>query len=617
MNRLIFFLCFFICLSVKTFSQENNNANNNLSSLFPEQNSYRSLLNLSGVWEFKVDSNHIGEKENWYLGLNQSKPIAVPASWNDQYDELRDYMGFAWYEKNTFIPKSWKGQKVYVRFGSANYAAKVWLNGKLLGAHEGGHLPFTFDISDIVNWDASNKIVVQVENILKPERVPPGNVTTEGHFKNYPAGNFDFFPDCGLERPVWVYAVPTNHISDIVITNQLESSFATVNIKIKKEGAVKNGKVVINGNNNTYEKEFSFQGEEASVQLKIDNPHLWDINDPFLYEVTVNLLNGKEIADNYQSKIGIRNIAVNKSQLLLNGKPIVLKGFGKHEDFPVLGKGTSEPVIVKDFSLLKWIGANSFRTSHYPYDEEYLNMADREGILIIDEIPAVGLFFDKNIAQVNQRKEMCKQQIKELINRDKNHPSVIMWSVANEPGLGSSYLKKESSDSLSFNFFKELVTTAKNQDPSRLVTLVGADQEPYEWFNLVDVVCINRYFGWYSQTGDIKEGAKLLNKELDVLHNKINKPIMLTEFGADAYAGMHAEVPEMFTEEYQRDFIKAYLEVLDTKDFVCGAHVWCFADFKTSQGDRRFGGYNWKGVFTRDRKPKMAAYYLKAKWNKN
>ena len=212
MNRLIFFLCFFICLSVKTFSQENNNANNNLSSLFPEQNSYRSLLNLSGVWEFKVDSNHIGEKENWYLGLNQSKPIAVPASWNDQYDELREYMGFAWYEKNTFIPKSWKGQKVYVRFGSANYAAKVWLNGKLLGAHEGGHLPFTFDISDIVNWDASNKIVVQVENILKPERVPPGNVTTEGHFKNYPAGNFDFFPYCGLERPVWVYAVPTNHI---------------------------------------------------------------------------------------------------------------------------------------------------------------------------------------------------------------------------------------------------------------------------------------------------------------------------------------------------------------------------------------------------------------------
>jgi len=617
MNRLIFFLIFLICLCVKTFSQENNTTNNNLSSLFPEQNSYRSLLNLSGVWEFKVDSNHVGENENWYLGLNQSKPIAVPASWNDQYDELRDYMGFAWYEKNSFIPKSWKGQKIYIRFGSANYAAKVWLNGKLLGAHEGGHLPFTFDISDIVNWDASNKIVVQVENILKPERVPPGNVTTEGHFKNYPAGNFDFFPYCGLERPVWLYAVPANHISDIVITNQLESSNATVNIKIKKEGAAKNGKVVINGNNNTYEKEFSFQGEEASVQLKIDNPHVWDINDPFLYEVTVNLLNGKEVTDNYQSKIGIRSIAVNKSQLLLNGKPIFLKGFGKHEDFPVLGKGTSEPVIVKDFSLLKWIGANSFRTSHYPYDEEYLNMADREGILIIDEIPAVGLFFDKNIAQVNQRKEMCKQQIKELINRDKNHPSVIMWSVANEPGLGSSYLKKESSDSLSFNFFKELVTTAKNQDPSRLVTLVGADQEPYEWFNLVDVVCINRYFGWYSQTGNIKEGARLLNKELDVLHNKINKPIMLTEFGADAYAGMHAEVPEMFTEEYQRDFIKAYLEILDTKNFVCGAHVWCFADFKTSQGDRRFGGYNWKGVFTRDRKPKMAAYYLKAKWNKN
>ena len=146
---------------------------------------------------------------------------------------------------------------------------------------------------------------------------------------------------------------------------------------------------------------------------------------------------------------------------------------------------------------------------------------------------------------------------------------------------------------------------------------MGAENEPYDWLGLADVVCINRYFGWYTQSGNIQQGANLLSKELDVIHEKTKKPIMITEFGADAYPGMHGTNVEMFTEEYQRDFIKSYLEVLDSKDFIFGAHVWAFADFKTSQGSNRFGGYNWKGVFTRDRKPKMAAYFLKTKWSGN
>ena len=614
MCRKLFLLLIPIFYYTIIYSQEFTNSDLVNSSLFPQQNLERNVVNLSGIWSFKIDSNNIGEKEHWFNGLKKYKPIAVPASWNDQYEELRDYMGIAWYEQNTFIPKTWKGQKIFIRFGSANYAAKIWINGKPLGKHEGGHLPFSFEISDFINWDTSNKIVVQVENILKPERVPAGAITTEGSFTNYPSGNFDFFPFCGLQRPVWIYSVPQSHIKNITVVTKIESSNANIEIKVKKEGIAKNGKIIFSDNENRFEKEFSFLGEDAFVTLKITEAHLWNLEDPFLYDLDVSLTHGKEIVDNYKMPVGIRSISVKNAQLLLNGKPLFLKGFGKHEDFPVLGKGTSYPVIVKDFSLLKWIGANSFRTSHYPYDEEYMTMADKEGILIIDEIPAVGLFFDKNLDQLNQRKEKCREQIKELINRDKNHPSVIMWSVANEPGLRSTYLKKESSDSISFNFFKELTTTAKHEDITRPVTIVGAENEPYEWFSLTDVICINRYFGWYSQIGNIAEGARLLNNELDVLHSKFNKPIMLTEFGADAYPGMHSEMSEMFTEEYQRDFIKAYLEVLETKDFVCGAHVWAFADFKTSQGDRRFGGYNWKGVFTRDRKPKLAAYYLQSKW---
>jgi len=608
----------FLLLSIKLFSQDNQTAHWETSSLAPQQNLIRNVMNISGLWNFKVDSNQIGEQQQWYNGLSNTRPMAVPASWNDQYDELRDYLGHAWYEQNTYIPKNWQGQQILIRFGSANYAAKVWINGKYIGKHEGGHLPFSFDITSVVNWEATNKIVVQVENILKPSRVPTGAVTSEGGFVNFPATNYDFFPFCGLQRPVYIYAIPKNHIANITITGTvLKDKDALIAVKINKEGNLKNGKISFLGDGKIYEQDFIFNGNEATIKINIPAAHLWNTEDPYLYELNVSLYKDKEVVDQYSLATGIRTIEVSNNKILLNGKPIYLKGFGKHEDFPILGKGTSDPVIVKDYALLKWVGANSYRTSHYPYDEAYMNMADKLGILIIDEIPAVGLFFDNNLAQLKEREAMCKQQITELINRDKNHPSVIMWSVANEPGLRSSYLKKDTHDTVSNQFFTSLLQTAKKLDPTRLVTLVGAENEPYDWLGLADVVCINRYFGWYTQSGNIQQGANLLSKELDVIHEKTKKPIMITEFGADAYPGMHGTNVEMFTEEYQRDFIKSYLEVLDSKDFIFGAHVWAFADFKTSQGSNRFGGYNWKGVFTRDRKPKMAAYFLKTKWSGN
>lgn len=616
--QLSVFLLLFVAM--QSYAQNFKDTDVKDIGLFPQQNDFRSVMNISGIWEFKKDSVGIGENEKWYNGLKESRPIAVPGSWNDQYEDTRDYMGLVWYEQNSYIPKSWKGQKIYLRIGSANYAAKIWINGKALGKHDGGHLPFAFEISNDVNWGASNRITIQVENILKPNRVPVGGLPPGGMFSSNPSANFDFFPFGGLQRPVWIYSVPKNYVSDITIKTTIQSSAGTVEVKIRKEGLAKQGKIKLEGGGKVYEVNYSFKGNDASATINVPNAHLWSNDDPYLYNLSVSLTNGKETTDKYSLPIGIRTIAVNNNQILLNGKPVFLKGFGKHEDFPIFGKGTAYPVIVKDYSLLKWIGANSYRTSHYPYDEEYMNMADKEGILIIDEIPAVGLYFDKNIDMINERKEMCEQQIRELVARDKNHPAVIMWNLANEPianGMNFSLSKKASSDSVSFNFFKELFKTAKEADDTRLTSIVGVQGGPDEWLDLSDVICINRYYGWYTNTGDIATGAKLLSQELDDLHKKFNKPVLVTEFGADAYPGMHAAKPEMFTEEYQTEFIKAYLDVADTKDFVCGMHVWAFADFKTGQGIIRFGGMNWKGVFTRDRKPKMAAHYLRSRWNQS
>ncbi len=582
-------------------------------ALYPQQNESRNAMNLSGIWKFKKDTAGVGEKEQWFNGLTHAVSIAVPGSYNEQMEDSRDYLSLVWYEQRAFVPKSWAGQKIFIRVGSASYAAKIWVNGKPVGMHEGGHLPFAFDISNDVSVNAENLIVIQTENELKPTRVPTGNLGSGGMFSNNPKTNYDFFPYAGLERAVWLYSIPQNGIGDITTKTIVNDGSTTVSVLIKKYGSVKKAAVKLNGDNTTEQSLLDFSGDEATAVIKVPNPHLWSTDDPYLYQLTVSA--GTDV---YHLNIGIRTVSVTNKQLLLNGKPVFLKGFGKHEDFPIFGKGLAGPVMVKDYSLLKWVGANSYRTSHYPYDEEYMMMADREGILIIDEIPAVGLIFADGEANADIRKETCKKQIRELVARDKNHPSVIIWSLANEPfpknmNFGSG--KDAPADAYSLNFFKELYRTAKEADDTRPVTIVGLQGGPSEWLGAMDLMCINRYYGWYTQPGDIKNGVKLFSQELDDLHLKYNKPIIVTEFGADTYAGMHTDQQEMFTEEFQKDFIKAYLECADTKDFVAGMHVWAFADFKTSQGIIRFGGMNYKGVFTRDRKPKLAAYYLRSKWN--
>lgn len=588
-------------------------------ALFPQENSNRSISDLSGIWEFKKDPENIGIKNQWFNGLTETRSIAVPGSWNEQFTDSRDYLDAVWYQTEAFVPENWSDEEVWIRFGSVNYHATVWVNGQQLGIHEGGHLPFAFDISKVTKTGEKNTIVVRVENELKPSRVPTGDVPN-GFFSNYPKSNFDFFPYAGINRKVWLYTLPKKgKISDITVKTNFEKTTGKVTVAIEKVGAVKSGEVILTGDKNSITKSFKFSKGKATVEIDVPQVNLWSIENPFLYDLKVVIKDNDTPLDQYQLPVGIRTVAVNEKTILLNGEPVFLKGFGKHEDFPIFGRGVANPVIVKDYALLKWIGANSYRTSHYPYDEEYYRMADREGILIIDEIPAVGLFFHGDKNDVAERQRMCKQYLEELYYRDKNHPSVIMWCVANEPfpeKINFSIEGGEPTDPDSIVAFQELFDLIRSLDNTRLTTLVGVMGGPLEWIGLADVICINRYWGWYAQSGEIAKGAAVLNQEIEGLYSAFKKPIIVSEFGVDTYPGMHAEQPEMFTEEYQKEFIKAYLDVADSKEYVTGMHIWAFADFKTTQGIIRFGGMNYKGVFTRDRKPKMAAHYLKERWTK-
>jgi beta-glucuronidase len=289
----------------------------------------------------------------------------------------------------------------------------------------------------------------------------------------------------------------------------------------------------------------------------------------------------------------------------LNGKPVFLKGFGRHEDYPGTGRYLPPSVLQKDYRNMAWVGANSFRTTHYPYSEQDLDLADRLGFLVIDETPAVGLFFKKTGLQ--KRLKLCRQYVQGMIQRDKNHPSVILWSLANEP-----HSKRPGA----VPFFKKLAELARSLDPTRPVTLVSYLGTGEKSFEFLDLVCVNRYFGWYSEPGDLGRAIPRLSRDLEALWRKFKKPVLVTEFGADALPGSHSDPPAMFSEEYQAEMIEKYLEVIRKKPFVAGAHVWNLSDFRTAQATHRPNGMNYKGVFTRDRKPKLAAHRLRKLWKK-
>jgi beta-glucuronidase len=355
---------------------------------------------------------------------------------------------------------------------------------------------------------------------------------------------------------------------------------------------------------------------QGSAQCTVDvrDPELWAPASPYLYAACVRLrdASGKE-CDRYVEHFGFREITIEKGTLLLNGKPLYLAGFGKHEDFPVVGRGQFRPGYIRDFELLRWIGANSFRTSHYPYDDEILYLADRLGFLVIDEAPAVSLGFPSDrFEALAPLLETHRRVLTELVERDRNHPCVIAWSPMNEPNLWS---EPQYQNDASRRYFREVNDHVHALDPSRptiaiTMAVFTVDDVALE---SCDIIGINRYYGWYTEPGELGRARTLLENEMDALHARYNKPIMITECGVDTVEGYHASTAQMFTEEYQIEYLRTYAAVADQRPFCAGFHAWNFADFLTPQHFRRVV-LNRKGVFTRDRDPKGAAFFLREHW---
>ena len=574
--------------------------------LYPQSNRYRQCYDLSGLWDIRFDREQSGKSAGFQSGFMGGSPVAVPASWNDQFDNMRDYLGFAWYQTRFDAPWLLDGRNQFLRFGSVNYLAEVWLNGIRLGSHEGGHLPFEFEVTSAMRLE-DNVLVVLVDGSLAIDRVPPGHVPVNPQDRfgdvSFPDGSFDFFPYCGIHRPVLLYAVAPGALVDLTVTTDIEGNTGLVRVQMQRAVTTPaHANLMLRGHGDPVHAELDF-GLQGEISFHVPDAALWSPDAPNLYDLIVELEESGQIMDRYVLPIGIRTIKIEGDKLLLNGKPVYLKGFGRHEDFPVVGRGLLPALIIKDYGLMQWMGANSFRTTHYPYSEQMMDMADRLGYLVIDETPAVGLFFAE--PGLDRRLELCRQYTNELIVRDKNHPSVIAWSLANEP---------HSNRPAAEPFFRNLHELANSLDTTRpitVVTTVGITETAYSF---LDFMCLNRYYGWYTDPGQLDVACERLSAELDALYERYHKPLILTEFGADALPGSHTEPPEMYSEEFQAELIARYIEVLRTKPFVIGEHVWNLCDFKTGQMVHRVAGYNFKGVFTRDRRPKLAAHRLREIW---
>jgi beta-glucuronidase len=564
--------------------------------LYPVNNKKRFTQSLNGLWDFAFVSDD-------YLPthpLKNPRLMGVPGSFNDVVTEIkeREYVGKVCYERLISLQDIKASDRFTIRVGAATHHADVYLDGKFIRDHEGGYLPFDIEID---HPKEVMRLSIILDTRLGFQSFPMGEVKHIEHGDKQLI-YFDFFNYIGLHRNVFLSRTSNHYIQDIIIKTKHNHETANISYEIKTNDMIEKievidpkGKLVAT----TYDE---------SGEIHLDHPILWDIYQGNMYQLCVSTTH-----DYYEQSFGIREIEVKDKQIYLNHRPIFLKGFGMHEDYEILGKGSHAMVHLRDFELLKWIGANSFRTSHYPYDEEIYDLADRYGILIIDEMPAVGLnFWDPRLVftpeRVNDKSlDVYKAQLRELVERDKNHPSVIMYSLANEANTHEEH---------ALDFFEGAFAHARQLTDLPLMIVEYVSAEVNRVAHLADVIGINRYHGWYTDFGDLSVIDAQIKNSINSYVEKYQKPVVLTEFGADTIAGLHTLPAQAFSEEFQNEFIETYLNAIENLDGCVGTHLWNFADFQTKQGLTRVNG-NKKGVFTRNRQPKWIAHTLRKRWTES
>jgi beta-glucuronidase len=512
--------------------------------------------------------------------FDKSELLMVPGDWNTQSPKLFFYEGTVWY-KRSFDYQRKPDTRLFVYFGAANYRADVYLNGEKLGHHVGGFTPFNFEITKLVR-DTGNFLVVKVDNRRSREGIP----TMMTDWWNYG----------GLTRHVKLVETPATFVHDYFVQLQ-KGSRERITGWVKLAGDKLAQRVTIRIPEAEVSKSFT---TDANGFAAIDfnaNLRLWSPENPKLYDVTI-----EAETDRVRDQIGFRSIETRGTEILLNGRPIFLRGVCMHEEAPFRGgrANTREDAL----NLLGWakeLGANFVRLAHYPHNELMIREADRMGIMVWSEIPVYWTILWENPETFAN----ARNQLSEMIARDKNRAAVVIWSVANETPLSDARL----------TFLKNLVSHARSLDATRLLSAAMERHYTDATTQMIDdplgeyldVLGCNEYVGWYDGLPAKADGLEW--------KSKYEKPLIMSEFGADALYGHHGDVLARWTEEYQENLYQHQIAMLKRIPFLRGTAPWILMDFRSPR--RPLPGiqdyWNRKGLVS-NWGQKKKAFYVMQQW---
>jgi len=567
---------------------------------------------LKGDIENAFQSNYIDQ--DW-------ENITLPHTWN--IEDIQDdaygwYRGVAWYRKILNIdPWMMAGKQIYLCFEAANQVTTVYINGKKAGEeHIGGYTPFKYNITSLIN-EGNNTLAVKVDNSHN-ENITPlladfvfyGGIyrdvslciTENTHFDVMNSGTGIFITTPSVSEIEGTVALkydiqsnatkPTNYVVENTIIDQQRNQVAKSSQKVKIK-----------------------PGEKISGEIKpitIQDPQLWEPNHPYLYSVVSEIKDSKgNVIDRVENPLGFRWFSFDKDKgFFINGKHLKLIGTNRHQDYINYGNALTRDMHLYDMQMLKDLGTNCLRISHYPHDPVVLEMCDRLGLIAFEEIPIVDW-----ITQSEEHLVNCKKQITEMIRRDYNHPCIVAWNGSNEANVMRPP-KMIDNDNVRYekdlgDFYVEIERFIKQEDPTRysMIVLCGdIDYNVKRNWHIGDVIGYNKYEGWYEN--DIKNIWNILRsfKELDPNH-----PLVLTEYGAGADYRIRTFEPRKFDHsvEYQVEYNKEHLKACNTLDFVAGSTIWNFADFYSEGRGETQPHLNNKGIVTANRKPKDSYFYFK------
>jgi beta-glucuronidase len=561
----------------------------------------RKTISLDGQWQTIVDPYESGfynyryqPSDSGYFknakpkaksdlieyDFDSSPALKVPGDWNMQSDQLFFYEGTVWY-KQSFNYQRKPNTRVFVYFGAANYFADVYLNGEKIGQHEGGFTPFNFEISKFVR-DGDNFLIVKVDNKRRRDAVP----TLMTDWWNYG----------GLTREVKLIETPATFVHDYFIQLQ-KGTRDRVAGWVKLNGANLNQRVTVRIPEAGISKSFTVDANGTALIDFTASLNLWSPEDPKLYDVTI-----EAETDQVRDRIGFRSIETRGTEILLNGRPVFLRGVCIHEEAPFRGGRAYSREDAQ--TLLGWakeLGANFVRLAHYPHNENMIREADRLGIMVWSEIPVYWTILWDNPATL----ENARNQLTEMIARDKNRAAVVIWSVANETPLSEARL----------SFLRNLVTHARSLDPGRLISAamerhyVDATTQMIDdpLGEYLDVLGCNEYVGWYDGLPDKADRLEW--------RTKYQKPLIMSEFGGDALFGNHGEPLARWTEEFQENLYRHQIAMLKRIPFLRGTTPWILMDFRSPRRPlpKIQDYWNRKGLVS-NKGEKKKAFYVMQQW---